>query len=452
MRWVKVTAWVAMALIGACGSSDKATLLVVEDASLPMDAGSDETPEAGIGDASSEPEPDAGRDAAEDAPPEDAGEDAGPDADAAPPRGPPLTFDLDGDPTTLCGDDFFLEYVPTIATGAGQFVIGCSPYGDVAPVLSFVHRSGEQFASPALRKQFFQYYRAVRLSYFDGMFQALNSYTCLDDESWGVGHGWTCLEFKIFDATGSVVAAPIPFGETGVNEHPGLAFNGTTYAAAWIRYDDVYLRLIDRQGNLVGADPFENVFLAHDPVSSDARWGSRTRIVWDGQSWAIFSGIGENLYFLRASESGTLEVGPLLLGPIMAQAWLGELAVVTTSTGHYVLYHDQTDVRLNQVSRDGEILKSIQVPSGGCYYPSLLEIQNQFYVFSHDVDLHPTVAVFDADLEPISGAGGVISTAVTAYCPQVAQDPQGAPIAMAYTQSQQTNGITFQRLQPIAGP
>lgn len=361
------------------------------------------------------------------------------------PVGPASTFLPDGDAIEICSDvglytPSTIHFTPNLLVQGGTIAITCSSSTLTWPfVIKFLDDEGVELNRRTLRQSFAQYYSEASLVYEGGQFHVLKSYRCDDNGSWAVGHGWTCLEHNRFGSTGEFLNGPAPFGETGLNEYPGLASNGTILGAAWASYDEVRFRQINLDGTLVGDLPSDNV-LVDSPGDSAGYWNSRSRMTWDGTHWGLFFSIENELLYYRLTEAGAVVTGPLNLGSVAAGPFGGDLTVITTGGSHYIYYGFGMETFLKKVSFSGVVEDSVTTSAERQPYPSMVLADDRFYVGYSDPDTGaPAIEVYDLDLDEIPDAGGIVDPDATAYSVRLAYDPSSGQFVMAYNLANDNN-------------
>lgn len=369
----------------------------------------------------------------------DAAVDTAVDATVAPPSG----FSFDGSEIAACAGRF---HAPTLVLAEGRIVVGCMPRGsqNEIPVVKFMTQAGAPLGQASLLTSDGDYYNQSRLSYHAGKFQVIYAYNCDDNGSWLVGWGWGCIDLREYDDTGDLIGS-LQFGENGHNGHPALAASGSELGIGWVSYDDAYFRRIGADRQLVGG-PGANRLLGSDPLQSDARSAARTQIAFDGDGYGVFTIIGAKMYFSRIEATDLIAVSMKDLGPAFSNVISGEFSAVSVGGTYYVAYYDQTSVRLVNVDRNGDVVKSVVVQAGAYDHPQLVASGGRLYVVTEDAGGRGYLTVFDGSVEKITGGligGGLGRTMVH---PTVAFE--GSTWAVAY-QDGQFGNIKIQRLAPI---
>lgn len=325
---------------------------------------------------------------------------------------------------------------PTVAIGGGLVAVGCMPDGSqqATPLVKIFDAQGAELGSHGLYTSDGYYYTDIQLSYHDGRFQAVYEYNCEDDGSWNVGWGWGCVDFREYDVTGAQVTGPLVFGETGLNGHPVLDWSGNEFGLAWVSYDDMYFRRIGANRQLVGGGPLENAFLGHDPLSSDDRDGARTRIVWDGTGYGVFSIIGYHLYFVRVDAAGTILVPLTDLGTAYSQTFRGQFAALYRNGAYFVAHGDMNGMSavFRKIGMDGQVVASAPITGG--YNPwevTMFEAGGLFYTLVNDMAENAIVTVFDENAVLVPGKSGPIGDGPMPY-PWPAYDAATGEVAIAY--------------------
>lgn len=352
----------------------------------------------------------------------------------------------DGTPKTICAGP---NHMPTIAAGAGRFAIGCMRRGtqQETPTVKVLDGQGMELASHDLLTSNGLYYTDIQVSFHDNRFQALYQYDCSDTGSWSVGFGWGCIDFREYDVMGAYVTPSIVFGETGHNGHPVLDYTGSLFGVAWVSYDDIYYRAIDQNRQLVGADKLNNVFVVHDPASSDDRDSARTHVAWDGAGLGIFSIMGFKLYFTRVGPDGAVLTPLKLLSDAFSGTYSGQFAIAAKNGAYFVAFprQDLTEIDFMKVSQAGAIIAQQPVVTGtDMRAPQMFERDGLFYVLTNDANKNAVVTVLDENAAVVQGKGGIIGTE-TMFRPAVAYDPTTGAVGVAYQYPDAVGEVRFQR-------
>jgi len=359
---------------------------------------------------------------------------------------PALLFD--GTPRTIC-DRGYQWHVPTVAAGPDRYAVGCLPKGsqNTTPYLYFTDGLGITLSTQTLLTSDGYYYKDNQLSFHDNRFQVVYEYNCDDAGNWRVGWGWGCVDFREYDTSGSLLANPPAFGERGHNGHPVLDWSGTEFGVAWVSYDDFYFRRIDSDRQLIGEDPYENIYIGKDPDQSDARSGARTKIAWDLENggYGIFVIIGGEIYFQRISIDGTVLVSTRSLGAGYSQTFGGQFVALYHAGAYSLVYPDGEKLLFKRIGLDGSIQASVTVAGHNVRQPHMFRKGDHFYVTYNEADGHARVKVYDTSATAVPGKSGPIGDGRTMTAPVSTYDPTYGRIAIVYLDANQK--VVFQRLK-----
>jgi hypothetical protein len=245
-------------------------------------------------------------------------------------------------PIAICGAD--KHHPPTVSVGGGRVTVGCVPNGDqnVTPTLVFASDvDGSVKHTESLWTANGYYLTFLEQGRTAGAAQILYPYNCDDHGTFQSGWGWDCFDLRQYDLQGNL-ESQAQFGKDGNNSHPGLSWNGTLLASAWVSYDAIYFRTIPANGLIASADRGTATMLFRDAQSTDVRDDGRARLVWDSASgtFGIFALLGSgNVYFARVSPAGALVEEPRVVATkVTPQTFAGSLGAAAANGKFYVAF------------------------------------------------------------------------------------------------------------------
>jgi hypothetical protein len=376
------------------------------------------------------------------------------DGDACCPDGADLTTDDDCEPLSPIGTVVArcpgTMQPPTLAAGVSGWAVGCISDGSqqVTPTVEILERDGGLLASHPLLISNGYYYTDIQVSYLDGRFQTLYQYNCDDNGSWKTGWGWGCVDFREYDSAGTALTPSLVFGEVGHNGHPVLDWGGSSFGVGWVSYDEIYFRGIDSSRQLMsGSDPLANVHVGSDPGQNDDRDRARTKIVWDGGAFAIFSILGNQMYMLRADVAGTVVTAQQSLFPAYTETFSGQFDVASYNGKLFVVHRalGNDTILFQKISAAGTVEETTPVSSGGDFrYPQMLEIGGLFYVFTTDSTGMVELTVLDESATIVAGKSGIVGTSPM-YAPSPAFDATTGELGIAYLDGPHQGNVAFAR-------
>jgi hypothetical protein len=319
----------------------------------------------------------------------------------------------------------------------------------VLPTVEILDHQGALLASHTLLNSDGYYYTDIQVTHLDGRFQTLYQYNCDDNGSWQVGWGWGCIDFREYDDAGTEVTSSLVFGEIGHNGHPVLDWSGTSFGVAWVSYDEMFFRGVDGMRQLMGgAEPLANVHVASDPGQNDDRDRARTKIVWDGTAFAIFSILGQQMYLVRANAAGTVVTPRTSLFPAYTGTFSGQFDVASINGDLFVLHREvgsDDTIKLRKLTAAGQVVATTTISSGADYrYPQLLVIGGELYAFTNDANGMVELTVLDDQASILAGKSGIVGTSAM-HAPAPAYDATSGELGIAYLDGAHAGNLWFAR-------
>jgi hypothetical protein len=351
-----------------------------------------------------------------------------------------------------------------IAANEGLTLVGCVPKGSqrVIPSLKFYNTNLELTSSQdLLQSNGYNYHDIFLSSHRDG-FQAIYQYNCDDSRPWQVGWGWGCIDFREWTITGQALFMPLVFGRTGHNGHPVIDYNGDSFGAAWVSYDDFYFREITSDGRLVGRERTDNIIIGIDPHQSDSRDGARTQIVWNEslQQYGVFNISGKGLFFTTIDRTGVKIQDTIQIETkAYANYAKGQIKAVATGDSFSVLFYDYRDLVIARYAATGQKLNSVIVLEGDRVFPSPLTHQLDFpnmtatdktlLVVTSEPDTNfGKVFAYDFELKPIAHMSGLIGAPpLVMFHPRTAYDKATGELVVTFKNSKDLGSSMLIRLR-----
>ncbi len=280
-------------------------------------------------------------------------------------------FALAPDPTfdqTLInlGWEIFIRDVapvsPSVAMGpAGRFIWATTAQAGGSEDLSIHHTNGELIHRESTLDQY-QHHPPTRLGWQGNEFYAIDNYRCGYDDQLSPGHGWSCLQMRTWDRTGSILNGWLRWRNSGQTSSASVAFNGSTYGTFFISYHTMYFReLTEALAFADGESPTQ-----HTTMSSghyDSRASSITNTLWDGTGYATAWIIGRTdddststLFFGRWDSSLEELQAPIEIDPVRVSHDIG---LQWDGTRYHLLYFLQdgsaSSLVMRTIEHDGTV-------------------------------------------------------------------------------------------------
>jgi hypothetical protein len=227
--------------------------------------------------------------------------------------------------------------------------------------MQIVRTTGEVVRNEPTLEEYYSYPRS-EVGWNGTELYAIDYYKCGYDAAFSPGHGWSCLQMRTWDASGTVTAGWRRWRNSGQTGSPSAVWNGSSWGTFFISYSALYFRELNDDltfTNGLDATTHTTLSMGH----YDTRQSATTRAIWDGTGYAVAWQIGRTaadgtpyVYFARWGRDLSVLQARLEVDDTRSSS---EIDLVFDGSQYHLAYVDRNgsryDVVLRTVSSTGTL-------------------------------------------------------------------------------------------------